>query len=237
MTRVVISQPMYFPWVGFMAQMAMADVFIWLDDAQFSKGSFTNRIKVKLSGGPKWMSIPLLAQGTFQSIANLQAAATDWMPGHRAMLAQSLRGRPHAQVALRLFDCVMAGSGTLCDLLIAGAEAQANHMGVLSKQIFRSSQMNLSGTSDERVLQLVQAVGGNDYLTGHGARNYLDHEAFNAKGISVSYMTYNPLPWPQPHGDFTPFVTGLDLIASQEAEAVQAHLRPASMDWRSFITR
>lgn len=46
MARVVISQPMYFPWFGFMAQMSLADVFIWLDDAQFSKGSFTNRVQV-----------------------------------------------------------------------------------------------------------------------------------------------------------------------------------------------
>ncbi|MFT7595258.1 MAG: hypothetical protein ACI8R4_002586 [Paracoccaceae bacterium] len=47
MTRVVISQPMYFPWAGFLAQLALADVRIWLDDAQFSNGSFTNRVQVK----------------------------------------------------------------------------------------------------------------------------------------------------------------------------------------------
>lgn len=237
MTRVVISQPMYFPWAGFMAQMALADVYIWLDDAQFSKGSFTNRIQVKMPGGRKWISIPLVGQGSFQPIANLRAAASDWIASHRALLRQSLHGQPHTQAALDLFDRVMAGNGSLCDLLIAGAEAQADHMGIRPRQILRSSQMNVGGTSGERVLQLVQAVGGTDYLTGHGARNYLDHEAFNANGISVSYMTYDPLPWPQPHGDFTPFVTGLDLIASQEAEAAKAHLRPASLDWRDFMAR
>ena len=40
---VVISQPMYFPWVGFLSQISMASTIIWLDDVQFSKGSFTNR--------------------------------------------------------------------------------------------------------------------------------------------------------------------------------------------------
>ena len=59
MARVVISQPMYFPWFGFMAQMSLADVFIWLDDAQFSKGSFTNRVQVKTDNGLTWMSVPL----------------------------------------------------------------------------------------------------------------------------------------------------------------------------------
>ena len=64
MTTVMISQPMYFPWVGFIAQMALADVMIWLDDVQFSKGSFTNRIQVKTAAGPKWMSIPLKDKGS-----------------------------------------------------------------------------------------------------------------------------------------------------------------------------
>ena len=65
MTTVMISQPMYFPWAGFIAQMALADVMIWLDDVQFSKGSFTNRIQVKTASGPiKWMSIPLEGKGS-----------------------------------------------------------------------------------------------------------------------------------------------------------------------------
>jgi len=80
MTRVVISQPMYFPWVGFIAQMALADVFIWLDDAQFSKGSFTNRIQVKLPDGRKWMSVPLEGKGAFQTIRDLHSARKDWIP-------------------------------------------------------------------------------------------------------------------------------------------------------------
>ena len=40
MKTVVISQPMYFPWVGMLEQMRLADVFVHLDDAQFSKGGF-----------------------------------------------------------------------------------------------------------------------------------------------------------------------------------------------------
>ena len=46
---VVISQPMYFPWVGFLSQISMASTIIWLDDVQFSKGSFTNRVQIKNS--------------------------------------------------------------------------------------------------------------------------------------------------------------------------------------------
>ena len=50
---------MYLSWAGFLAKMALTDVFIWLDDVQFLKGSYTNRIQVKTPTGSNWMSIPL----------------------------------------------------------------------------------------------------------------------------------------------------------------------------------
>lgn len=233
MKRVVISQPMYFPWAGFMAQMALADVWIWLDDAQFSKGSFTNRVQVKLPAGRKWMTVPLAGAGSFQRIMDLEAKGHDWVTSHREMLAQSFHDQPHAAQSLGLFDAAMATPGGLCDRLVAGAEAQARAMGCLPPRIVRSSVMGVPGASSERVLRLVQAVGGDHYISGHGALAYLDHERLNAAGVAVSYMDYAPRPWAQSHGDFSPYVTGLDLLAAEGPSAAD-HLCPACQDWRAF---
>jgi hypothetical protein len=224
---------MYFPWAGFMAQMALADVYIWLDDAQFSKGSFTSRIQVKLPSGRKWMSVPLEGSGSFQPIRDLTARGGDWVARHRQMLTQSFRGYTNAAQALELFDQTMATTGTLCNRLILGAEMQARAAGCLPSKILRSSDMDLPGSSSDRVLRLVQAAGGSHYITGHGAFAYLDHELFNAEGVAVSYMNYTPLPWPQAHGEFSHSVTGLDLLAAVGSKAA-GHLRPACIDWRAF---
>jgi hypothetical protein len=237
LTRVVISQPMYFPWSGFLAQMALADIYIWLDDAQFSKGSFTNRVQVKLPGGSKWMSVPLVNKGTHCAIQDLEAKGSDWQASHRALLKQSLRDRPHSVKAMHLFDEAIAKEGTLCCSLIASAEVLAKTSGVLPPQILRASNMGITGSSWQRVLNIVTAVGGKTYITGHGARNYLDHEAFDSAGIDVRYMNYKIFPWPQPYGNFTPYVSGLDLIASTDPEtALLSHLRLGSTNWRAFLT-
>jgi len=237
--RVMISQPMYFPWVGFLAQMALADVCIWLDDAQFSRGSFTNRVQVKTSQGLRWISIPLEGKGSFQPIRDLRAAEPGWSAPHRALLGQALRGRPNVDRAMAVFDHVNASSDavSLCHTLIASAEAEAVAIGVLPPTCLLASLMGQGGASWDRVLRLVEAVGGTDYLTGHGAIAYLDHTAFEARGIGVSYMDYSPRRWPQAHGAFTPFVTGLDLIASVPDEFAELHLCPATIGWRDFKAR
>jgi hypothetical protein len=234
MTTVVISQPMYFPWVGFMAQLALADVLIWLDDAQFSKGSFTNRVQVRHSSGIKWMTIPLVRNVSFPRIMDLGLPSADVFRAHRSLLFQSLQDRPFRHQALALFDQA-TGTGPLVERLIASAEAPARRWGILPRRVLRSSSIKASATSWERVLQLVREVGGTRYLTGHGAANYLCHEAFESSGIRVDYMTYAPLPWSQGDDVFTPYVANLDLFASVEAASARAHLCPATIHWEEFV--
>lgn len=233
MTTVVISQPMYFAWPGFFEQMALADVYVWLDDVQFSKGSYTNRIQVKLPGGIKWMTVPLRGRGTNTAILALEPADDDWYRSHRAILEQSFRSTPYCDLSLNIFDTAVQVP-RLCDLLIASSEEPARRLGCLPKTILRSSALNISGKSSARVLDIVRALGARRYVTGHGAACYLDHRAFEAAGIDVEYMDYGPVPWAQGHGEFTPFVTVLDLIAARGPHAAE-HLSARTKHWRNFL--
>lgn len=79
MVSVVISQPMYLPWAVFLAHLSLADVVIWLDDAQFSKGSFTNRIQIQKPTGVGWLSILVVKSLGKQNIKDLEATQIDWL--------------------------------------------------------------------------------------------------------------------------------------------------------------
>ncbi|MBX3509095.1 MAG: WbqC family protein [Parvibaculum sp.] len=233
MTRVVISQPMYFPWPGFFEQMMLADVYIWLDDAQFSKGSFTNRIQVNINGHRKWMTIPLEGKGTMTPISGLRAAGNTWVASHREMLRQSLSRLPARAAALEIFE--KATSGTLLvDCLVQSAALPASYIGIAPGVVRRSSEMGVSGASWQRVLDLVKAVGGTTYITGHGAAAYMDHEAFEREGVSVEYMDYSKTPWGNAENFVSPYVTILDLIAAEGKGAVDC-LRPRTLGWRRFL--
>lgn len=234
MSTVVITQPMLFPWPGFFEQLALADTYIYLDDAQFSKGSFTNRIQLLRGSERCWMTIPLAGKGSFQRITELVAAGEPWRASHRALLRQSLIGAPYLDDALSIFDAVYARS-QLLDLLIASIEEPARYLRIgTSRKISRTSGLGIGGTSWPRVLELVLASDGRRYLTGHGAAGYLDHAAFEARGIIVEYMNYSRTRWPQPGGTFTPYVSVLDLIA-RTGPAARDHLNPATMPWREFL--
>lgn len=230
---VVISQPMYFPWPGFFEQMALADIYVWLDDAQCSNRSFTNRIQVKHKDGRKWMTIPLDGRRTETLILELRTTDDAWRKSHSNLLKQSLSGAAERDAALALYDKAVVHP-LLVDCLIASCEDLAEWLDVRPQKILRSSSLSISSRSSQRILDIVKAVGGTRYITGHGAAQYLDHMEFERQGISVEYMDYSLTPWAQQHGEFTPYVTSLDLVASAGKEA-RTYLHPQTVPWRDFL--
>ncbi|MET1756954.1 WbqC family protein [Novosphingobium sp. RD2P27] len=235
MSAVVISQPMLFPWPGFFEGLMLADIYVDLDDVQFSRGSFTNRVQLKFPEGRRWLTVPLEGKGSFQPIAELQTAAGDWREQHRRLVQASLRDAPYLTDALVLMDEVYARE-QLCDLLIASIAIPAAYLGITSGRRVCSHELGIAGQSWTRVLDIVQHLGGNRYITGHGAAGYLDHRAFEAAGVSVDYIDYSCTPWPQGAGAFTPYVSILDLIA-WTGPAAADYLKPRTLPWQAHLER
>jgi hypothetical protein len=234
MTSVVISQPMLFPWAGFFELTALADIYVHLDDVQFSKGSLVNRVQIKHSSGLKWLSVPLANKGSFQKIFDLVPARDGWKTRHREFLRQAFRGAPHIEAAIDLFDRVYANERFI-NLLAASIEETSRTLGLTRpSRWLAASQLGIGGESWARVLAIVQAVGGTRYVTAHGAANYLDHEAFERAGVTVEYVDYSKTPYAQLHEPFTAFVSVLDAIANLGASA-GAVLRPKTIPWRKFV--
>jgi hypothetical protein len=234
MTTVVISQPMLFPWSGFFELIGCADVFVHLDDVQFSKGSFTNRVQIKHSSGIKWMTVPLKGKGQFQKISQLEAAGLDWKATHRDLVVQSLSGAPHLAGALELFDLVY-GRESLIDLLIGSVEKSSLLLNSsFPKTWLRSSDLGVAGSSWERVLGIVKALGGDRYVTAHGASYYLNHEEFEHRGVGVEYVQYSKTAYSQLNGSFTPYVSILDPLANL-GPASREIIRPKTITWREFL--
>jgi hypothetical protein len=234
--RVVISQPMLFPWVGMFEQIRLADVYVHYTDVQFSKGSLVNRVQIKTADGFRWLTVPLKNLTLGQNIDAVEVnEAKDWRRGHLDFLAQALRGAPHASDALTLVESVYAEkSSRLADIAIRSLEAVLAYFGLAqSRRFVRSPALGVDGAGSARVLDIVKKLGGTVYVTGHGARNYLEHETFERAGVSVEYMAYRRTPYPQLHGAFNPHVSILDLIANTGRAGLE-YIHSPTVNWKEF---
>ena len=102
------------------------------------------------------------------------------------------------------------------------------------KEIFLSSKLDRKYTGSRGVLEIVQLLKGNVYLTAHGAAHYLDHEEFERSGIEVRYMNYGLKEYPQQFGQFTPYVSGLDAIANMGTDSRDL-ICAETIYWRDFL--
>lgn len=233
--KIVISQPMYFPWVGFISQIAMADIVVWLDDAPFSKGSFTNRVQLKNQDNISWLTIPLLNKGKNSLIGDLKPSCDNFVSLHKNKLENLLRSCDHKNDALDLFERAWLSSQSLCQSIITSTELIIDELEIKRPQFLLSSSLPIFSLGSQRVLEIVQHLGGKCYITGHGAKNYLQHEDFEKAKIDVEYMVYGPYQWQQQAGPFNPFVSSLDLIANVDSDERKNCLYLKTKYWKRFL--
>jgi len=232
--KVFISQPMYLPWPGQFDQIRHADVFVHYDDVQLPQGrSFCNRVQIKTEDDISWLSVPLVKNSRGLINEALIDNSQDWKTKHLNKIRESLSKCRFYEDAAGLIQAVFDQEIVyLSDLNIIFIEAVAQYLG-LKTQFHRASNLGLNTRSTERLIEICKVYNADCYITGHGARNYLNHELFELENMSVHYMNYEIVPYPQ-FGTFTPYVTILDLIAHTGREAL-SHLQSTTSSWREFL--
>lgn len=231
MKTVVIMQPQFFPWRGLFEQMKLADEFVHLDDVQFQKGGFTNRVQIKTSAGAQWLTVPVRRNGSLTIIRETEIDyGRDWREKHRTTLRHAYARAPFLRDMLEIVDDVYAGApSTIGDLDIAGIERVASYVGV-NPRFSRSSATPVASTKTDRLIELLAPRAATRYVTGRGALDYLDEPLLRANGISVDVMAYTRSPYAQLHGTFDPHVSILDTVANLGAAAAGA-LNSAAVPW------
>lgn len=227
---------MLFPWVGLLEQIRLSDIFVHYDDVQFSKGGFVNRVQVKVPQGIAWMTVPLQGLHLGQKIDEVDCKpVSEWKGRHIELLERSFAGAPHAEDAIRMaLDVYGMEHSSIGSLARASMLALVDYFSLSERGKFVDVRgLGISGSSSERVLAVVKHFGADIYVTGHGASKYLDHSLFEREGVAVEYMKYASRPYPQLHGQFTPFVSALDLVANCGREGI-GYICSETINWRDF---
>lgn len=213
---VAIVQSCYIPWKGYFDLVAQVDEFILFDDAQFTRRDWRNRNIVKTQGGPKWLTIPVESKGKFEArIDEVKVSQPDWTRRHW----ETLR---HAYAKAACFKQQKDWVAELYQGMNTDMLSLVNYRFIKAISDFLQLETKLSWSTDygesdssktERLLELLRASKATHYLSGPSAKTYLDHSAFAAEGVTVTYADYAGYKeYDQPHPPFRHEVSILDLI-------------------------
>ncbi len=218
--NVAIHQPECFPWLGFFHKMSLSDVFVLLDTVQFEKNNFQNRNKILIAGSPQWLTLPLEKHPLDTKIKDVTIHWTDekLIKKHLSSIEQNYKKCdffenifPFLQELYNKKPKYLSEFNTEFILWMAGAFG-------LKTKIIKASDLNLSGTAlggTEVTLEICKNLGATTYVSGAGAKVYLDIERYTQENINVYFQEFHHPVYPQKGSkEFVSHVSSIDLYAN-----------------------
>jgi len=212
--------------------MARADVFILLDDVQFTQGhnrhNWTTRVRIMGSNGPQWLSVPVRRAGEGkQRVSDVQIEPQDkrWLSKMLKTLEISYARCAHFQSAYEPVRATLERhEGNLCALNIA-LIGGLRHLLRLDTEMVRSSSFGVVSEGTERLIELTKAVKGSCHLSGDGADEYQIRERYETAGLRFEQVGFRHPVYPQRRaGKFEPGLSIFDALCNVGIEETRALL-------------
>lgn len=224
MIKIAIIQSNYIPWKGYFDLIENVDAFMLYDAVQFTRRDWRNRNLIKTPQGLAWLTIPVEVKGRYnQAINETRIAGSDWAQTHWRSIEGAYRRAPHFAAETEWLAPLYSAppEPMLSALNVSFLRAICARLGIATP-ILRCEDYDLLDDRSARLASLCAQAGGNVYVSGPAARNYLQEAPFVERGIRVEWFDYSGYPeYPQLWGGFEHGVSVLDLIFNCGPDARQ----------------
>jgi hypothetical protein len=209
---VAIHQPNYIPWLGYFYKIFLSDVFVFLDDAQFSNKGMHNYTYIKTNKGSFRLKYPV-QQSLGDKINEVRPKdELGWKEKHLKIIESNYQNSEHFDEVFNDYkELILKEYSNIATLNIAFIDYFARKLGMVAEYI-KSSDLKINLTKSEKIIAICKALGGNIYYSGTGAKAYQTEEEFKSFGIELRYSVFKPFQYPQLWEGFQSDVTALDFF-------------------------
>jgi len=188
---------------------------VFLDHVQYPKtgGGWSNRVKLMISGAPRWVTAPI--KRDFSGVAAVNEIEWDdsqpWRVKFLKSLAINYSRTPYFQETMAVIAPLIESSiSNLSHFNIHAIKILAEHVGVGHQHTRLSSELKAQGAASDLLIDITQKAGCTAYMCGGGASGYQEDDAFERAGIGLVYQNYLQTIYQQVGN--AEFVGGLSII-------------------------
>jgi WbqC-like protein len=214
--KIAILQPNYIPWKGVFDLISRVDVFVFLDDVQYTVRDWRNRNKIRTANGDIWLSVPVLSKGLHeQRICDaLINRSSNWQRKHYKTLTTNYhKAKYFSEYEFLLEEIYLSNDwARISDLNIFSTKLIAHTIGI-EVQWHKSSDLKQSGSKEgEKIVKICKLLGCNSFINGPSAKQFMNESLFRENGIELAYMEYRYPEYVQLHRPFVHEVSVLDVL-------------------------
>lgn len=233
MKTVSIHQPHYLIWLGLLDKIARSDLYVLLDNVQFSKRGFQHRTQYSTKSGNKYLSLPVKSKGVQcenTKIKDILIADEKKIKKHYTTLCHRYSKTPGWPLIKDKIDHIYSEKHkTLVEINQALLDLTLTCYQV-STPVIRASELKVEGNKSELILSILKNVNANIYLSGNGARRYMDHSLFADANITIRYQKFEHPQYDQNlNTSFSPACFALEWFLLDPMKSVK-HFKNVSSD-------
>ena len=210
---ISIHQPNYIPWLGYFYKIYQSDVFVFLDNVQYSNKGMHDFHYIKNPQGRLRLKIPVKANfGDYILDVRLNNELK-WRENHLQQLESNYKKAPYFKevfqdvqtIFSQEYEFISTMNMRLIELITA-------KFGIETTFIKSSDLCVVDTEKNDRIYSICKKLNAAIYYSGTGAAVYQDAEEFKSKGIELLYSTFKPFKYPQFWGEFESNISILDYL-------------------------
>ena len=238
--NVAMMQPAFLPWQGFFELIYRSDIFVILDDFQFSPQSYHQRNKLFVSAGTTgWYTVPVQKAHSFG--APLNAAQIDerspWRKKFLTRLQHNYGKTLFFEPVFSIIENRMAEpTESLAALNVRLIKSVIELLG-WNRELRFSSEYYSDKTRSELVLELLRWCRVSRYFAAAGSYGYMREDAvFPVSDIELQFQNFQPDTYIQQGvgKDFIPYLSIFDALFNVGPLQTRLMVENGTKNWRQW---
>ncbi len=210
--KIAIHQPQYLPWPGYFNKIMQCDLFIFLDDVQYKKNEWQNRNRIKSAAGIQWLTVPV----HYKFGQKINEIKIDnhilWRKDHlKSIKVNYNKAKYFYEFFVYIEELLNKEYKMLVDINVSSIIKILSYLGI-DKPFKFSSELKVEGEKTDRLVNICKKLSADIYISGSGAKEYLEVEKFIDNGINVIFQEYKTPDYPQLFDEFIPNISIIDMI-------------------------
>jgi hypothetical protein len=203
--KIAIMQPYFFPYIGYFELIKHVDIFVFLNDVQFTKRGWINRNRIRSSHKENEnIVIPVKSHRQKTNISEITPASSDWNDHiyKKIICTYGIKNKIFLNYFLSL-----SGHAKLKDILCDSIIWTSQYLGLDVN--FKHSENISKQSGFKKLIEICKYFNCDHYVNACGGINLYNREDFEKEGIFLEFLDPTK---------FSNKLSIIDLILTQEEE-------------------
>ena len=207
-------QPTYLPWIPFFERIIISDIFIILDDVEFSKNSNHNRNYIRNNSKKILLTVPV----NYKSKTKIKDIQIDnsrnWKKKHWNSIKQSYgKLKFFKDIEKDLEEIYSQEWKFLSKLNIKIISLLLEYLNI-KREIYLSSEIKVDGSANIKLINLCKHFNADTFVVKKNTDDYHPKDIFLKNNIEFKYFSNKVFEYKQSGSNFIPGLSILDYVSN-----------------------